>query len=34
MPAWGTMLPQSEIWKITGYIQTLRTDDEPDKPPR
>lgn len=34
MPAWGTMLPQSEIWKLTAYIQSLRTDDEPQRPPR
>lgn len=32
MPAWGAMLPQSEIWKLTAYIRSLRTDDEPDRP--
>ena len=32
MPAWGTMLPESEIWKLTAYIRSLRTDDEPDRP--
>lgn len=32
MPAWGSMLPQSEIWKLTAYIRALRTDDEPDQP--
>lgn len=32
MPAWGTMLPESEIWKLTAYIRSLRTDAEPDRP--
>lgn len=32
MPAWGTMLPESEIWKLTAYVRSLRTGDEPDKP--
>lgn len=34
MPAWGTRLPAESIWQITTYIQSLRTDREPDPPPR
>jgi cytochrome c oxidase cbb3-type subunit III len=33
MPAWGTMLPESQIWKLTAYIQSLGTADEPQPPP-
>jgi cytochrome c oxidase cbb3-type subunit III len=32
MPAWGTTLPQSEIWKLVAYIQSLRTPEEPKAP--
>lgn len=32
MPAWGTQLPESEIWKLVAYIQSLRTSQEPDAP--
>jgi cytochrome c oxidase cbb3-type subunit III len=32
MPAWGTLLPESEIWKLVSYIQSMRTDSEPQKP--
>src|SRR3954471_12606380 len=32
MPAWGTKLPESQIWELVAYIQVLRTDDEPEKP--
>lgn len=32
MPAWGASLPESEIWKLVAYIQSLRTDAEPDAP--
>lgn len=32
MPAWGTSLPQTEIWKLVSYIQSLRTDREPQAP--
>ena len=32
MPAWGTQLPESEIWKLVTYVQSLRTDHEPDAP--
>jgi cytochrome c oxidase cbb3-type subunit III len=33
MPAWGTKLPEDQIWKITAYIKSLRTPLEP-QPPR
>jgi hypothetical protein len=32
MPAWGSKLPESDIWKIVTYIKSLRTPDEPDAP--
>lgn len=32
MPAWGTKLPREQIWTLTTYIKSLRTDDEPDPP--
>jgi cytochrome c oxidase cbb3-type subunit 3 len=32
MPAWGTRLPEQEIWKLVAYIQTLRTPREADPP--
>jgi cytochrome c oxidase cbb3-type subunit 3 len=32
MPAWGSKLPESDIWKIVTYIKSLRTPDEPDPP--
>jgi mono/diheme cytochrome c family protein len=32
MPAWGTKLTQDQIWKLTAYIQSLRTPDEPNPP--
>lgn len=32
MPAWGTRLPEPEIWKMVSYIRSLRTDQEPDAP--
>lgn len=32
MPAWGTKLPREQVWKLATYIQSLRTDDEPDPP--
>src|SRR3954468_16486707 len=31
MPAWGTMLPEEQIWKLVAYIKSLRTAKEPDK---
>jgi cytochrome c oxidase cbb3-type subunit 3 len=32
MPAWGTKLPQDEVWKLVAYITSMRTPDEPDPP--
>ena len=31
MPAWGTKLPPDVIWKLAAYIQSLGTQQEPDK---
>lgn len=32
MPAWGTRLPDQQIWELTAYVKSLRTPMEPDKP--
>jgi len=32
MPAWGTKVPDTQIWKLVGYIQSLRTEREPQPP--
>jgi cytochrome c oxidase cbb3-type subunit 3 len=32
MPAWGTRIPEEQIWKLVAYIKSLRTAQEPDKP--
>lgn len=32
MPAWGTKLPDEQIWKLTAYIQSMRTPLEPEPP--
>lgn len=32
MPAWGTLLPEDEIWSLVAYIASLRTADEPSPP--
>jgi cytochrome c oxidase cbb3-type subunit 3 len=32
MPAWGTKLPEDQIWKIAAYIKSLRTPLEPQPP--
>jgi cytochrome c oxidase cbb3-type subunit 3 len=32
MPAWGTMLPDDYVWKLTAYIQSLGTRAEPQAP--
>jgi cytochrome c oxidase cbb3-type subunit 3 len=34
MPAWGTRLPEKQIWQLVAYIQSLRTKDEPEAPSR
>lgn len=33
MPAWGTKLPASAIWKMVAYIQCLNRPCEPSPPP-
>ena len=32
MPAWGTKIPQDQIWKLVTYIKTLNTPQEVDPP--
>lgn len=32
MPAWGTRIPEDQIWKIVAYIKSMRTPNEPDAP--
>jgi cytochrome c oxidase cbb3-type subunit III len=32
MPSWGTRIPEEQLWKIVSYIESLRTNDEPDPP--
>jgi cytochrome c oxidase cbb3-type subunit III len=32
MPAWGSKLPQDQIWRIVAYIRSLRTPNEPSPP--
>jgi len=32
MPAWGTKIPEDQIWKLVAYIKSLRTPEEPDPP--
>jgi len=32
MPAWGTMIPQDQIWKLVSYIKSMGTPLEPDAP--
>ncbi|MEG9437904.1 cytochrome c [Edaphobacter sp. HDX4] len=32
MPAWGTKIPESQIWQLVAYIQTMGTPQEPDPP--
>jgi cytochrome c oxidase cbb3-type subunit III len=32
MPAWGTQLPDDQIWKLVTYIGSLRTPMEPEPP--
>jgi len=33
MPAWGTKIPQEQIWKLVAYIKSMKTSWEPDPPP-
>lgn len=32
MPAWGTKIPQEQIWELVAYIKSMRTPQEPDPP--
>lgn len=32
MPAWGSRLPPEVIWKLTAYVKSLRTAEEPEPP--
>lgn len=32
MPAWGTKIPEDQIWKLVAYIKSMRTPQEPDPP--
>jgi cytochrome c oxidase cbb3-type subunit III len=32
MPAWGTRIPQQQIWQLVAYIQSINTGHEPDAP--
>lgn len=32
MPAWGTKIPEDQIWKLVAYIKSIRTPEEPDPP--
>jgi cytochrome c oxidase cbb3-type subunit 3 len=32
MPAWRTRLTRSQIWQITAYLKSMRTEQEPEKP--
>ena len=32
MPAWGTTLPEDQIWKLVAYVRSLRTPNEPHPP--
>lgn len=32
MPAWGTKIPEDQIWKLVTYVESMRTPQEPDPP--
>jgi cytochrome c oxidase cbb3-type subunit III len=32
MPAWGTRIPDRQIWELALYVSSLRTPSEPDRP--
>jgi cytochrome c oxidase cbb3-type subunit III len=32
MPAWGSKIPEDQIWKLVTYIKTLNTSQEVDPP--
>ena len=32
MPAWGTKIPEQQIWELVTYIKSMGTPQEPDPP--
>jgi cbb3-type cytochrome c oxidase subunit III len=32
MPAWGTKIPESQIWELVAYVKSMGTPQEPDPP--
>jgi mono/diheme cytochrome c family protein len=32
MPAWGSKIPQVQLWELVAYIKSMRTAEEPDPP--
>lgn len=32
MPAWGSKIPEDQIWKLVAYIKSMRTPQEPEPP--
>ncbi len=32
MPAWGTKIPEDQIWQLVAYIKSMRTPQEPAPP--
>jgi cytochrome c oxidase cbb3-type subunit 3 len=34
MPSWQQSLTADQIWKLVAYIKALRTQNEPQAPPR
>lgn len=32
MPAWGSKIPEEQIWELVAYIKSMRTPQEPDPP--
>jgi cytochrome c oxidase cbb3-type subunit 3 len=32
MPSWGRMLTPTQVWQLTAYIRSLRTEREPNPP--
>lgn len=32
MPAWGTKIPEQQIWELVAYIKSMGTPQEPDPP--
>lgn len=32
MPAWGSKIPENQIWQLVAYIKSMRTPEEADPP--